>query len=67
MAELERIRASLFRDWCIQLILIAGTSRFTARANPRPPLLLSMVASRMSEFLSISATKDSVTSIGSCV
>jgi len=67
VAELERMRASLLRDWCVHAMRTSGTRRPTARAKPRPPLLLSKSASRTSARRSIAAACGSVASIGSGV
>ena len=63
--ELLSIRASLLSAWWNHSIFTVGHSRCRARAKPRPPLLLSIVATLVCEFLSIFATSCSVISIGS--
>ena len=61
------MRASLLPLWWNHSTRTSGASRCTARANPRPPLLLSTIACGVPLSTSIRATSSSVTSIGSRV
>ena len=65
VAELERMRASLLAPWWNHSMRTEGAKACSERAKPRPPLLLSTAACRVSERRSIPATSGSVTSIGS--